>query len=446
MLITKKKLLNYFYWFSFLLLLQATVAKAQDSSQLITLETALQKANASNEQIQLANTDIKIARAAYKQTSAFNLPQVNFSYAALSTNNALNAFGFKLQQETVKAADFNPDYLNNPGSRTDFTTKMQVNLPLYNPELTYLRKAAASKIEIEQFKSERTQDYIAFEIENILLQLQMAYDTRKVLTETLLTANALYQFTNNRVEEGLLQKSDALNAKVWISSIESNLAEINGNIRNGSDYLSMFMGEQPGTIYKPAAIAPASTVDVTGLNIPANRADLQAMKKALDATSFMIRSSKMKFRPTLNAFGSYQFMDKTATGFNASGYLAGIQLSWNIFNGNAVKNKIATQVIEKKKIEQEITQIQHKDQVELNKAKRNLETISYQVKTFQASIENASEALRILTNRYEQGLVNSTDVLLAQTQLSNQQLQLTKAHYQYNTTLALIKFLTANKK
>ncbi|MEI2750733.1 MAG: TolC family protein [Ferruginibacter sp.] len=446
MLIIKKKLLHYFYWFTFSFLLQATTANAQDSTQLITLETALQKAMASNEQIQLANTDIKIARAAYKQTAAFYLPQVNFSYSAMSTNNALNAFGFKLQQETVKATDFNPDYLNNPGSRTDFMTKMQVNLPIYNPELIYLRKAAASKIEIEQFKAERTQDYIAFEIEKILLQLQMAYDTKKVLNESLQTANALYQFTNNRVEEGLLQKSDALNAKVWISSIESNLAEINGNIRNGSDYLSMFMGEQSGTIYKPAAITTATTIDITGLSIPANRADLQAMKKAIDATSFMIRSSKMKFRPTLNAFSAYQFNDKTATGFNASTYLAGIQLSWNIFNGNAVKNKIATQSIEKKRIEQELTQTQHRDQVELNKAKRNLETINSQVKSIRVSVENASEVLRILTNRYEQGLVNSTDVLLAQTQLSNQQLQLTQSQYQYNATIAHIKFLTANKK
>ncbi len=58
-------------------------------------------------------------------------------------------------------------------------------------------------------------------------------------------------------------------------------------------------------------------------------------------------------------------------------------------------------------------------------------------------MENAAEALRILQDRYEQGLVNSTDVLQSQTQLSQQKLAKAQAVFAYNSTLAYIQFLTA---
>jgi outer membrane protein TolC len=47
----------------------------------------------------------------------------------------------------------------------------------------------------------------------------------------------------------------------------------------------------------------------------------------------MIKSSKAKFLPKLNAFGSFEMYDNKIAQFNANGYLVGIQLSWNVFDG-----------------------------------------------------------------------------------------------------------------
>jgi outer membrane protein TolC len=57
-------------------------------------------------------------------------------------------------------------------------------------------------------------------------------------------------------------------------------------------------------------------------------------------------------------------------------------------------------------------------------------------------VEQAGEALRILQNRYEQGLVNTTDVLVAQMQLSQQKLLLAQAQFTANVTIANLQFLT----
>ncbi|HLI92321.1 MAG TPA: hypothetical protein VKU83_01870 [Puia sp.] len=47
--------------------------------------------------MQLAAIDERSAAARYRETQAVGLPQIGLSYTAMTTDNPLNAFGFKLQ-------------------------------------------------------------------------------------------------------------------------------------------------------------------------------------------------------------------------------------------------------------------------------------------------------------------------------------------------------------
>jgi outer membrane protein TolC len=60
----------------------------------------------------------------------------------------------------------------------------------------------------------------------------------------------------------------------------------------------------------------------------------------------------------------------------------------------------------------------------------------------QKSIEQAEEALRILQNRYQQGLVSTNDILLAQTQLSQQKLMQAEAKLAEYSAINYYDFLT----
>lgn len=434
--------------FSFLVPLVSIVTatsaiNAQSGTRSLTLQEATDSTLSNNRELSLSRIEEKIAAARYREMDAIFLPQLDFSFTPMTSNNPLNAFGFKLQQQIVKQADFNPALLNDPGNSTDFSTRLQVKQPVYNPDLVYMRKALAVQKGLYAFKSRRSADYLRFEVQKAYLQLQLAYDAEEVLKEALKTANAFYTFINNRVKEGLMQQSDALNVKVWISTVESGLSESVSNIHNASDYLSLLMGTPYGTVYTvpKASTDPASASPAT--SIPADRADFEAMKKAIEASGLMIESSRKSFLPKVNAFASYQLNDNSVFGFGAGSYLAGFQLSWNIFKGNSTKNKIITQQTERTKMEEQLKQQQEQSQLELNKTNRQLADARFKIKQQTTAVENAAEALRILQDRYEQGLVNSTDVLQSQTQLSQQKLAKAQAVFAYNSTLAYIQFLTA---
>lgn len=146
--------------------------------------------------------------------------------------------------------------------------------------------------------------------------------------------------------------------------------------------------------------------------------------------------------PRVNAFGSWQLNDSRMLGFGANAWLLGVQLSWNVFNGNRTKNVISQQSAEKEKLVHQLQQQQDEAALQVNHAKRQLSDAAFAMKQQQLAVAQSSEALRVLENRFTQGLVKTTDVLMAQTQLSQQQLGYVQAVFNYNTALAYLQFLT----
>lgn len=429
-------------WSCLFFLFPFLTSLGQHPSSRLSLKAAIDSALVHNQQIGLARTDVRIAESRYRESEAVYLPQAEFSYTALGSNNPLNVFGFKLQQQSVQSSDFDPVKLNSPGSYSDFTTKLMVRQPLLNLDMVQARKAAKGQIEVYQLIQNRTAQGIALQVEMAYIQLQSTYEAEAVLLQAKRAADSLYSFIQNRVEEGLLQRSDALNVQVWQSTLQAQLAETRSGLQDLSDRLSLLMGVKGRTIYLADPLTETGDPAVFADSIPALRADLAAMEKAIDASGKMIKSTQRGFLPRINAFGSYQFNDNSALGMNSGSYLAGLQLTWDIFKGHQIKNKTRTQILEQQRMKQELGVRKEQGQVELDQVTRQYTDALVTIHRHETAIQFASESLRILQDRYEQGLANSTDVLLAQTQLSQQKLGRVQARARQAMAAAQIRFLT----
>ncbi len=426
-------------------LLVSFYAGAQDHVTLLKMNDAIQTAIEQNSIINLAKLDEKIALSVYDQTEAIFLPQVNLSYTSVISNNPLNAFGFKLQQKITEQQDFDPATLNRPGSVSDQVTRLSVQQPLLNMDLQYQRKSVFKQATVYTYKTQRTKEFITWQVQQAYLQLRLSWDAAKVADEALTTAQAAYKFTKDRFEQGILPKSDLLNTQVQIKTIESDLAETKSSIVTVSDHLSVLMHMPPGLIYQPEAIffdernSPADT-------LLAFRADFKAMETALESYDLMIRGSRMSYLPRLNAFADYQLHNKNMPGSGTGAYLAGIQLSWDIFKGFQNKNKIRTQILEKKKLAEELDNQKTESRADISKTQRQLTDAAYKIDKQAAAVEQAAEALYILENRYRQGLVNTTDILQAQTQLTQKKLNYAQAVFSRNNALIYLQYLTGIRR
>lgn len=420
-------------------------AQTIESKQLL-LKDAISAAMVNNTTLKVADIETQISKSNFRQTNAVFLPRVEVGYSAMSTTNALNVFGFKLQQENIKAADFDPAVLNNPSHTEDFSARIEVLQPLVNLDLFYQRAAARIQNELYEHKYKRAQEYIRFDVQKTYLNLQLAYQSVKVLEESLSIARRIEKNTQNFYDQGLLRKSDLLNVQVNVATLESHLTKAQSMTNSESESLALAMGETPGTVYLTDSLILIKNTDAFGLQqVAPNRADLLAMKKAVEATRMMEQSEKMNLVPRVNAFGSYQYNDAKTYRFEASSYLVGMKLSWTLFDGTKTYHAINARKAEREKMEVQLKQQQDQSQLELNKIHRDRLDFLSEINRQNVSVAQAQESLRILQDRYNEGLASTTDLLMAHSQLLQQKLAFAQAIYGNNLTLAYLEFLGANE-
>ncbi len=411
---------------------------------IISKKDIVQKNNDKNLQLQIANKAFKSAQADYRQSNALFLPSITASHTAISTTNPLMAFGSKLNQEVLTISDFNPALLNNPEVTQNYSTKIEVLQPLINLDGLYGRQAAKSKMEAFQLQTERTGEYMTLEVNKSFMQLQLAYKAVKVLEKAYVTADANLKLIENYFKQGILQKTDVLSAQVRVNEIKNQLQYAKSNVQNASDYLAFLLNEDnTNKVYKPSEELN-NTIIISSNNtiLSGNRKDILAMDKSSEAYAKMYQSSKMNFLPTLNAFGSYELYDNTLFGTNAKGYLLGAQLSWKVFDGYKSIGKIEKAKAEYQKAEVENQQYKFQSQLELNKTNRQLKDAENKVNLEKLALEQSQEAYRIRSNRFTQGLEKTTDLLQAETQMFQKELQLLHAVFEYDFTQEYLQFLT----
>ena len=408
----------------------------------ISKNDVLLKVRENNTSIKISEEEFNAAKADYKQTNAVFLPNITASHTGISTTNPLMAFGSKLNQGILTQNDFNPALLNNPTTTQNFATKIEVQQPLVNVDGFFKRKAAKSKMEAMSLKTERTQDYLVFEVEKAYMQLQLAYKAVNVLEKALETANANKEMANNSFKQGYLQRADILNVDVRVTEIKNQLHTAKSNVQNASNYLSFLMNDKDFVVYKPSESLTISTLNIDDKSISENRSDIKAMHLASKAYEQMNKADKMAFLPRLNAFGSYEMYDNKIFQGGANGYLIGAQLSWDIFQGSKRFGKAQKSKAELEKSKLEYNQYISKSNLELNKVKRQLIDAKNKLELTSLALEQSKESLRIRKNRFKEGLEKTSDLLQAETKFLQKQLEYNQTIFEYNFTQIYLEFLT----
>ncbi|PQV46936.1 outer membrane protein TolC [Jejuia pallidilutea] len=408
----------------------------------ITKTEVLGRVSENNTSIKISEEEFKQARADYRQTNAVFLPNITASHTGIATTNPLMAFGSKLNQEILTQNDFNPALLNDPSQIENYATRLEIQQPLINLDGLYQRKAAKSKMEAMALKTERTEDFLAFEVEKAYMQLQLAYKAVDVLEKALEAANANKKIADNSFKQGYLQRADVLNVEVRVTEVQNQLQMAKSNVQNASNYLSFLMNDDINVVYKPSDDLSVTTINLEDQTISENRSDIKAMQLASNAYEAMNKADKMAFLPRLNAFGSYELYDDQIFQADANGYLFGAQLSWDIFQGSKRFGKAQKSKAEFEKSKLEYEQYVSQSNLELNKAKRTFLDAENKLKLTTKALEQSEESLRIRTNRFKEGLEKTSDILLAETQYAQKQLEYYQTIFEYNYAQAYLQFLT----
>lgn len=419
----------------------ALIAAQNRITTNLSLNEALEKMKANNHQIKAAHFDFIAAHSDIDQMQSLYLPQIEATATGSVNNLPLHAFGNRLQQGAIEQADFLPEKLNSPSAITNLQTQFMVRQPILNLDGRAMKDAAIAKKNALEQQSLRTQKVLRHQVIQTYLQLQLTYEMEAVLLQAKSTAEANLKLTRDNLEAGYVQLADVLAVELRINELDHQLLETEQNIQNASDQLSFLMGESLGTQYQPVGtLTEQDNSPILLAKAPTDRSDLLAMQHQISAQKHQLTALQKANVPRLNAFGYYELNNNLDFQDAQHGYLIGIQASWRIFNGNKDKSAIQKAQIELEKHQTALNQLMAKNDLELKVAKRKMEEAQNKINLTKKAIAQAEEVLRIKTNRYEEGLEKTTDVLIAETKVAQMQMNYKEALYLYQKAYADILF------
>jgi len=432
-----------------LFLLVPFYISAQSSSDMgsnlsLSLQEAMEIALEQNFAIEQAKFDVDKTKAQYRQTSALFLPQLSFEYNAVSTNDPLNVFGFKLKQEIVTQQDFNPALLNDPDVTQNYSASFQVQQPLLNPDMMLQRSAVKSQLNSADEQLTGTRNHVEFRVRNQYYSLILHHRQLEVLETALATAAEHRRQAQNYFEEGLISKEDFLAARVYELEMESRKLNTENQLSKVEEEMAILLGMDGSVKVTP-------TQDLEQINLAALPEDLitaaidnaqtRAIEYRVEAAERMVKSANFSFLPKINLFGSYEFNDPDFAGFEASSYMIGANLKWNIFSGFSKAGKIMEAKADYRKAQTMQESFRMEQENRVRQAYRALEHARQELELTDESIAQSEESVKIRTNRYEQGMERTTDLLEAETKLAESRLQNVAALYKYNMSIATLEML-----
>jgi len=411
----------------------------------LSVEEAVDRVREQSFPVRSADAERRAATARKRQSLGVFLPRITASEHGLATADPINAFGSKLQQERFGQQDLQLDALNTPDRVDHFATQLEVEQPILNLDGIFERRAASDAARAASHKAERTDAVVTFRMKKGYYGLLPAERRVEVIESALVTARANRDQVEALYEEGIVDEADRLAAEVRVSELKSRRTEVRARRENTGDRLRMLLG-----IDRPVQIEPTDSLrqesallgTIALPEVNRRRSDMQALRARADAAREKKRSRWLAFVPTLNARGTTGWYDDRPFGSAGQSWTAGASLTWSLFDGYQQIGAAQEADAKLQRAEIALEQKAVENEVEIASARRDFQSARERIEQTRQAVEQAEESLRIRSNRHEEGLAQTTDLLQAEATLAERRLAALRALYQHNVTLYRLELLT----
>jgi outer membrane protein TolC len=314
------------------------------------------------------------------------------------------------------------------------------NLPLFSGfKLQNSIKASENVYQSEKAKLEQTKEAVAMEIVEYYANLYRAQKAVNLITENLKSAEQRVTDFTALEKNGIIARNDLLKVQLQQSKVQLSLDEAYKNVSVLNYYLitllklpedykigideNQFANNQPINIIENEEIALKS------------RKDLEAIHFIEKASENNIKIAKSAYFPTVSLTGGFIYLDlkNALTVSNAMNFGVGVSYDIaNIFKNGANVKAAKSKALEVKQSEAILSE---KIKVQVQLAIENYNLSLKQNLVYEQSIEQATENYRIVKDKYDNGLSNTTDLLEADVEQLN-----SKINYAYSRANIMLKY------
>jgi outer membrane protein len=387
-------------------------------TQPLSMSDAIRTALAQNGEILKSQSDLVAAHGIALQTRAILFPK-------------LRGIADYQHDEAVEKDKSGPGGLRQP--EDEWSGSVRIVQSIYEGGRMTASWRAARLTKTQAFQEYQTV------VANTLLNVRTAYYDTLLAEQRISVQDASVKLleqelenTRRRLEAGAVPRFNVLRAEVKIANARPRLIKAKNAYRTAKNNLATVLGYNiPTNIWEDLPLNLTTKLDTAPYDVALplalaqareRRSELSALRTEIDLLNEKVTIAKSGYKPSVGIFAGYggHNSEFVTNGFDraVSGPVAGVSLSWDIFDGFLTRGKVVESRARLSKaainLDEQTRRVEQEVRTAYSSFIEAREVLASQLKV----VEQADEAIRLADARYDAGSGTQLDVLDAQTSLT----------------------------
>lgn len=242
-------------------------------------------------------------------------------------------------------------------------------------------------------------------------------------------------------EEGVVTRNDVLQADVRLAAARQKLLALKNRRENGWLLLNFLTGSEAGfraELDETSALAIDQASDKDLASIISKRHDIQALQHGAEASEHEVIESRGSFFPELYTRLALDYVQNDKVR-EQNIMAATLGVKFNLFDGYASTATREKAIKNRSQIQDSLRLAREQARLEIDSAKNDAAVAKERIAVAEAAIRQSEENLRINQERYRERVGTATEVLDAQTLVTQTKTDYQRAYYDCQTAMARLK-------
>jgi outer membrane protein len=422
----------------------------EESGEPLTLSRAVEIALAKNPLTRATAAGRELADAQLSAARATRWPSLQASESVTTSNNPVFVFGSLLEQGRFGPNNFLISSLNNPDPLTNFRTAFSARLPVFDQRQS---RARIDLAKLGQQQADQQTELVAQQIRFAVLKsyygVLLAQSRVVVADEAIEIATADLKRIKDRFETGFAVRSDLLASEVQLAEFRQQKVQATGELATAQAALNTALGLP---VNSPYTIIDQLSERLFNIEAPEelNRLALEQRPEyaramlAVRMNARQVRGASDEVLPRVDAFASLGVSGRSpVTG--SSDYTVGASVTVNVFDPGR-KAKINQARAAEAIAQAEQDHLANQISFEVVRAYQQFISARERLRVVAQTTAQASEVLRIVQDRYREGLTTITEVLRAELALVRARTDVLTARHDHYIAYANVLLATGRLK
>lgn len=442
--------------FSLILILGGiTYSLDADAQKALSLDSCRSMALKNNRQMGVAKVKRDMARNMRKSARTKYLPQVNATGAYVYTSKQVSILSDDQKQAIGNMGTLADQMLTQMGqplgaalagmldgvgagivdafhtdTRNMFAASVMLTQPVFmGGSLIAMNKMADLNEDMAANSADATRQTTLYNIDNAYWTVVSLKHKKKLAESYLELVKKLDSDVGKMIREGVATRADGLKVGVKVNEAEMTLTQVEDGLALAKMLLCQLCGmdvnqdiilaDEDNTELADTADAMAADLDSRNMMVSESRPELRVLQNVVDISRQAVNVAKAGYMPKVMLTGGYMATNPNVyNGFQrrfAGTWNIGVMVSVPVLNWNDVTYKVRAAKNQAMIATLELDDVREKVELQVSQGNFRVNEAAKKLRLANASTKRAEENLRCANLGFREGVMQSTDVMEAQT-------------------------------